>query len=234
MELLALASLLQRDFSGGFGVADPLRSSARGDQIFLAVQFYEIDGSGVEFAGFSSADFEEVVVGETQAETYEESEDAIEEFFNGGGFAEGGERGIHGLIIAAQLREASRAWRYRQVHRSFASLRMTGIERDHMRRSHLLHEAERGGVHAVAEPGGFGAVVEEVSEVRVAFGAGDCGADHTKSRVADFGYVLFDDGSPVAGPSGARVEFGGGVEKGVVAADAAVNAFVVKIPVFPV
>ena len=117
--------------------------------------------------------------------------------------------------------------------RSFASLRMTVVERISAQGITVrLHEAERGGVHAVAEASGFGAVVEDVAEVGVAFGAGDRGADHAESCVTDFGHVLFGDGSPEAGPSGARVEFRGGVEERVVAADAAVDAFVVQVPVF--
>src|SRR6266550_6042387 len=147
MESLARTSFLQRDFSGGFGVAYPLRSSARGDQVALALQFQEIDRGREELAGFASANLEKVDMRRAQAEADKESKGAVEEFFNGGGFAEGGGRGGNGLIIAAQirlLREASRAWSCRQVHRSFAFLRMTGIERDHVHRSHPLHEAERG------------------------------------------------------------------------------------------
>lgn len=78
----------------------------------------------------------------------------------------------------------------------------------------------------------FRAVVEDVAEVSVAFGAGNCGAGYAESRVADFGYVLGSDGRPETRPSCAGFEFRGGIEKRVVAADAAVDAFVVQVPVF--
>ena len=110
---------------------------------------------------------------------------------------------------------------------------MTELERDHVYRSRSLHEAQRRGVHAVAEAGGFRAIVEDVPEVGVAFGAGNRRASYPQSRVTDLGYVFFGDGSPEAGPSGTGVEFGGGVEERIVAADATVDAFVVKVPVFP-
>jgi len=99
VEFLAGASLLERDFSGGLGVSHPLSSSPWSDQITLAVHFHEIDWSGVEVAGFSAADFEQVVVGEAQAETNEKSENAVEDSFAGAWFAENGESGVHALII---------------------------------------------------------------------------------------------------------------------------------------
>jgi len=110
---------------------------------------------------------------------------------------------------------------------------MTGLERDQVHGSHSLHEAEGGGVHAVAEASWFGTVVKHVAEVGVAFGAGDRGAEHAESGVTDLGYVFFGYGSPEAGPSGTGVKFGSGVEERVIATDAAVDAFVVKVPVFP-
>jgi hypothetical protein len=41
---LASASLLQRDFSGGFGVANPLCPAARSDQEALATESEEVNG----------------------------------------------------------------------------------------------------------------------------------------------------------------------------------------------
>ena len=157
----------------------------------------------------------------------------LKSFSTARGFAEGGERGIHGLIIEAKLRRCITCVALRHIHRSFASLEMTELETDHVHRSRSLHEAQRRGVHAVAEMGGFRAIVEDVAEVGVAFGAGNRGADHAESRVTDLGYVFFGDGRPEAGPSGTGVEFCGGVEERIVAADATVDAFVVKVPVFP-
>ena len=102
-----------------------------------------------------------------------------------------------------------------------------------MHRLRSLHEVQGRGVHAVAEAGGFRAIVEDMPEMGIAFGAGNRRANHPQSRVTDLGYVFFGYGSPEAGPSGAGVKFGSGVEERVVAADAAVDAFVVKVPVFP-
>src|SRR6202043_938888 len=60
----ARACLLQRDFSRGLGIAHPLSSSARRDQITFAVQFQQIDWRGVQLATLSSANLEQIVVGE--------------------------------------------------------------------------------------------------------------------------------------------------------------------------
>ena len=97
----------------------------------------------------------------------------------------------------------------------------------------LLYETQRGGVHAVAETGGLGAVVEDVAEVRVTFCARDGGADHTERNVANLSNIFPGDRLPEARPSGAGIEFGAGVEERIVAADAAVDAFVVEVPVLP-
>jgi len=109
MKFLARPSLLQCDFSRRFGVADPLRSSSWRDQIAFTVQFQKIDGSREELAGFASANLEKIDVRRAQTEADEESERAVEDFFDGGGFAEGGQHGIHNAIIvaAAQLFHAS-------------------------------------------------------------------------------------------------------------------------------
>jgi hypothetical protein len=109
---------------------------------------------------------------------------------------------------------------------------MTRLEGDHVHSSYSLREAQRGGIHAVAEVGWFGAVVEDMAEVGIAFGAGNRGADHAEGCVADFGYVFAGDGCPEAGPSCTRFEFRGGIEQRIVTAKAAVDAFVVQVPVF--
>src|SRR5579864_8113049 len=54
-KFLPLASLLERDFSSGLGVAHPLRSPARSHQILLSIQFEQVDWSRVELASFPSA-----------------------------------------------------------------------------------------------------------------------------------------------------------------------------------
>ena len=99
MKFLAPPSLLQCDFSRRFGVADPLRSSSWRDQVAFTVQFQKIDGSREELAGFASANLEKIDVRRAQTEADEESERAVEDFFDGGGFAEGRERRVHLEII---------------------------------------------------------------------------------------------------------------------------------------
>jgi hypothetical protein len=81
------------------------------------LQFQKIDRSGEELARFASSNLKKIDMSGPQPEADKESERAVEEFLNGAGFAKGGERGIHGLIIAAQLRllcEALREWCCRQ------------------------------------------------------------------------------------------------------------------------
>ena len=112
MEFLTSAALLQGNCCGGFGVADPLGSSARSDQVTLALQFQKIDWSGEELDRFASSNLKKIDMRGPQPETDNESERAVEEFLNGARFAEGGERGIHGLIIEAKLRDVLRAWIY--------------------------------------------------------------------------------------------------------------------------
>src|SRR5580698_8753655 len=93
-----------------------------------------------------------------------------------------------------------------ELHGSFASLRMTKSPRVGRLPLDVLHEAQRRRVHAVAEIRWCGAVVEDMSQVCVAFGASDRGAFHTKSCVGDLGNVFLGDGLPEAGPSSARLE----------------------------
>src|ERR1700691_3556007 len=75
-------------------------------------------------------------------------------------------------------------------------------------------------------------VVEDVSQVGVAFLAGDGNAIHSERVVVDLAHIFLGDRSPEARPSSAGIEFGFGAEQGVVAADAAVEAFVVQVPIF--
>jgi hypothetical protein len=57
-KLLASASLLQHNLTGGLGVAHPLRPAARRHQEFLAADFEQIDGSGLEISALASAHLE--------------------------------------------------------------------------------------------------------------------------------------------------------------------------------
>src|SRR5260221_472204 len=90
MEFPPRASLLQRDLSGGFGISNPLRSSTRRDEICHAVQFQQIDWSGVELAGFSSADFGRELEGKAKPKANRKSKKGVEVLSNAGGFGEGG------------------------------------------------------------------------------------------------------------------------------------------------
>src|SRR5258708_5478819 len=85
------------------------------------------------------------------------------------------------------------------------------------------HEAERGGVHAIAQAGGAGAVVEKGAEVGVAETAGDFVAGHAETVVSGNKNVFLRDWRPEAGPAGARFKFCVRVKEDVVAADAAIE-----------
>lgn len=76
-----------------------------------------------------------------------------------------------------------------------------------------------------------GTVVKNMAEMRLAFRAGNRGAHHAKSSIAGLGHVLIGDGLPETRPSGARFELCGGIKQRVVATYAAVQAFLVKIPI---
>src|SRR5271169_2564125 len=66
-----------------------------------------------------------------------------------------------------------------------------------------LDEQQRCRVHAVAQAGRLGAVVEDVAEVGVALGALDLVAGHAQAAVGVLLHVLLRDGLPEAGPAGA-------------------------------
>jgi hypothetical protein len=77
-----------------------LGSSAGSYQEALATQLEQIDGSGKQLAAFASTDLEQIVVGEPKAEPNQESECAIEHFFNRRRFTKHGWGGGHELIVA--------------------------------------------------------------------------------------------------------------------------------------
>src|SRR5258705_100188 len=68
-----------------------------------------------------------------------------------------------------------------------------------------LREPERDGVDAVPQAGGFGAVTEQVAQVRVAAAARHLTLHGARAGLAVH-HVFFGDGLPVAGPSGSGVE----------------------------
>src|SRR5581483_326046 len=81
------------------------------------------------------------------------------------------------------------------------------------------------------QPGRLRAVIEDVAEVRAAAAALDLGADHAVARVLDLGDGVLVERLPEARPAGARLELGLGREERLPAADAAVGARVVVVPV---
>jgi hypothetical protein len=85
-------------------------------------------------------------------------------------------------------------------------------------------------VHAVAQPGGGGSVIEDVAQMSITQAARDCGADHHEASVDGIDHVFRRNGLPEAGPSSAGIELGCGVEQGQGASDAAKKAAVVDVP----
>ena len=94
-------------------------------------------------------------------------------------------------------------------------------------------EAQRHPIHAVAKAGRLRAVVEDVAEMRIAERAGDRGAHHAEGLVLDLDDVLLGDRLPEARPAGAGIELRVGIEERGVAADAAVEAGGMVVPIRP-
>lgn len=77
----------------------------------------------------------------------------------------------------------------------------------------ILHlEFEGGGVDAVAEAGGGGAVGEDVAEVGAAMFAGDFGANHAVSEIPVFGNRFLVEAAVETWPAAAGIEFAVGIE----------------------
>ena len=98
-------------------------------------------------------------------------------------------------------------------------------------RSGELNETERQRVHAVAESGRFGTVIEEMAEMCVAQPAQNLNASHIERKVGVFAHILLGNRLPEAGPARARLEFGIRAEERRAAADATVESFIVIIPI---
>src|SRR5487761_2056331 len=96
------------------------------------------------------------------------------------------------------------------------------------RRLSLL-ELERGGVHAIAEAGGLGAVVEDVAQVAATAGAEDFGAGDAGRVIGTLDDAAGLDGRPEAGPAGARFEFRRGTKQRVPAGRTDINSLLVII-----
>ena len=101
---LAEAALLERDFSGGLGVAHLLGASARRNQKSLALHLQQVDRGGVQFAALAPAHLQQVVVPQSQAESDQEAEAAVENALYRRRLMEGGRAdvGAHTPIVEAR------------------------------------------------------------------------------------------------------------------------------------
>ena len=80
------------------------------------------------------------------------------------------------------------------------------------------------GIHAIAQAGWRRAVIEYVAEVGFAAAAGNFCAGDAEAAIDFFDEIFFGDGLIETRPAGTGIEFGGGVEKSGVTADAAENS----------
>jgi hypothetical protein len=71
-----------------------------------------------------------------------------------------------------------------------------------------LYEPHCSGVHAVAQSGWTGTVIEDVAQMRIALATGNCRALHAKGHVLYFKDVLLGNGLPEAWPSRTGFELG--------------------------
>ncbi len=96
----------------------------------------------------------------------------------------------------------------------------------------ILLQIQRRRVDAVAQSGRRRAVGEDVAEVGAAVVAGDFGAQHAEAAVDVLVDQFFVVRRVKTRPAAARIELGLGAEKRGTAADAAVGAVAVGIPIF--
>ena len=68
------------------------------------------------------------------------------------------------------------------------------------------HEFKRCGIHAISQVRGLGTIIEDVAQVRIAFGARHCGPDHAIARVSNTADILGRDRSPKAWPARSRIK----------------------------
>src|SRR4249919_4334145 len=95
-----------------------------------------------------------------------------------------------------------------------------------------VREAQGDGIHAIAQTGRRRTIVEDVTKVRIAATAGNRRAFHADQIVTGGDFVYLGDRLPETRPAGAGVELGRGIEQRGVAADAAIDAAIVQVPVF--
>src|SRR5260370_3257454 len=94
-----------------------------------------------------------------------------------------------------------------------------------------LFEIQHGGVHAIAQASWFGAVFENVAQVRAALAADHFDATHSVARVGLGGDAVRSDGFRKAGPSGAGFELGVRLKQRIPAAHALVGCMFVIVPI---
>jgi len=87
------------------------------------------------------------------------------------------------------------------------------------------------GVDAIAQTGGGRTVVKDVAKVRVAFGTGDFDASHSKTQVFDLVDALGIYDIKETGPSAMGIELLIRAEEFGIATYAAIEAFIVAIPI---
>src|SRR5271156_984591 len=95
----------------------------------------------------------------------------------------------------------------------------------------FFHEVERGRVHAIAQPGGTGAVLEDMAKMGAAAAAHHFGPAHAVGVVRRRRNVALIEGSVEAGPAAARVILAIGFEQLIAATYAEVQALVMQVPV---
>src|SRR5918996_4796219 len=83
-------------------------------------------------------------------------------------------------------------------------------------------QLERRRVHAIALPGGLGAVGEHVAEMGIAPAAQHLGAHHEMAAVGLVGHGFLAQRREEARPAGAGIELGISIEQGLASADAPV------------
>lgn len=92
-------------------------------------------------------------------------------------------------------------------------------------------EHQRGRIDAIAQTGGFRAIVEDMTQMRITSAAQNFGTHHAMPGILLLADAVSLNGLPEAGPAAAGIKFRCGIEQRVVAARAAVYAIVMAIPV---
>lgn len=70
----------------------------------------------------------------------------------------------------------------------------------------MLNKLQRGGIHAVTQIGRLGAIIENMAQVRLAFGTRNGVTTHPQAYVAAGADIFLGDRRPKTGPSRPRIE----------------------------